>query len=77
MEVIVLETVFYCLAVIGIYVISFLAFIIPEDPYKIIPAMTYTSVDKPLWLCIIVVGSVFYLLFLYLIYEFLTKKILN
>lgn len=50
-------------------IISILAFIIPDNPYEIVPAMAIMSFDKPLWLCYVVGGSFIYLIALYYIYD--------
>ena len=57
-----LKRVFQVLAVLGLIVISVLAFVVPSNPNEIIPAMTVMSFDKPLWLCIIVGGGFLYLI---------------
>lgn len=69
-----LKRVFQVLAVLGLIVISVLAFVVPSNPNEIIPAMTVMSFDKPLWLCIIVVGGLLYLISLYSIYDKLSSK---
>lgn len=68
-----LKRVFQVLAVLGLIVISVLAFVVPSNPNEIIPAMTVMSFDKPLWLCIIV-GGLLYLISLYSIYDKLSSK---
>lgn len=69
-----LKRVFQVLAVLGLIVISVLAFVVPSNPNEIIPAMTVMSFDKPLWLCIIVGGGLLYLISLYSIYDKLSSK---
>lgn len=69
-----LKIVFYVLGVIGVIIISILAFVLPSDPYMIIPAMSVMSFDKPLWFAIIVSGSFIYLFVLYGIYDYLKEK---
>lgn len=64
-----LERVFQLLGVEGFLIICMLAFIIPKNPYKIIPAISMMSFDKPLWLCIVITGGFFYLIILYSIYD--------
>lgn len=64
-----LKRVFHVLAIIGLIIISVLAFVIPSNPNQIIPALTVMSFDKPLWLCIIIGGGVIYLISLYSIYD--------
>ena len=69
-----LKRIFQILGIIGFLIICLLAFIIPKNPYKIIPAMTMMSFDKPLWLCIIIGGGFIYLLTLYGIYDKIKNK---
>ena len=64
-----IKKLFIVLAFVGVIVISILGFIIPDNPYEIVPAMTMMSFDKPIWLCYVVVGSFFYLIALYYIYD--------
>ena len=61
--------IFYILGIIGIVIILILSFIIPNDPFMIIPGFTSFSFDKPLWLCISISVSFFYLMILYYIYD--------
>lgn len=69
-----LKIVFYVLGVIGVIIISILAFVLPSDPYMIIPAMSVMSFDKPLWFAIIFSGTFVYLFILYGIYDYLKEK---
>ena len=69
-----LKRIFQILGVVGFLIICILAFIIPENPYKIIPAISMMSFDKPLWLCIIIVAGFFYLITLYAIYDKIIEK---
>lgn len=69
-----LKKIFQVLGIVGFLIICILAFIIPENPYKIIPAISMMSFDKPLWLCIILVGGFFYLITIYAIYEKIIEK---
>lgn len=69
-----LKIVFYVLGVIGVVIISILAFVLPSDPYMIIPAMSVMSFDKPLWFAIIVSGSFIYLCLLYELYDYLEEQ---
>ena len=64
-----IKKLFIVLAFIGVIVISVLGFIIPDNPYEIIPAMTMMSFDKPLWFCYMFGGSSIYLIILYSIYD--------
>lgn len=69
-----IKTLFQGLVIIGIIVISILAFTIPSNPYEIIPAMSVMSFDKPLWFAIIVGLGSLYLLILWYIYDEVSKK---
>ena len=64
-----MKLLFQILGIVGFLIICVCAFTIPNDPYEIIPALTYMSFDKPLWLCIIVGGGFTYLLILLGIYD--------
>lgn len=70
-----LENIFKILGVIGFIAICIMAFVIPSNPYEIIPSYTYMGFDKPLWLCIILGGGFLYLIILYSIYDFINKRI--
>ena len=52
-----------------ICIICICSFVIPSNPYEIIPAMTVMSFDKPLWFCIMFGGGFTYLLVLLGIYD--------
>ena len=65
---------FQVLAVIGFITICVLAFTLPPNPNKVIPALSVMSFDKPLWLCIIIGGGFIYLITLYSIYDKLSSK---
>ena len=69
------ELIFEFLAALGILIISILAFIIPADPYMIIPSHSLIGFDKPLWFTIIIVGGFFYIMILCAIYNYLEEKI--
>lgn len=64
---------FIIIGLIGIIIICILSFIIPKDPYEMVPSFTYLSFDKPLWLCITLSGSFIYMSLLYELYMFKTK----
>ena len=59
---------FIIIGLIGIIIICILSFIIPKNPYEMIPSFTYLSFDKPLWLCITLSGSFIYINLLYELY---------
>ena len=44
------------LIISGLVIITILAFIIPNNPYKIIHGSMWFG-DKPLWLCIMILGD--------------------
>lgn len=69
-----LKRVFQILAILGLVIIGIIAFIVPNNPYEIIPAMTVMSFDKPVWFCIMFGGSFIYLIVLYSIYDYLDKR---
>lgn len=69
-----LKRVFQILAILGLVIIGIIAFIVPNNPYEIIPAMTVMSFDKPVWVCIMFGGSFIYLIVLYSIYDYLDKR---
>lgn len=70
-----LKIIFQVLAIVGVIIISILAFTLPSDPYEIIPAMSVMSFDKPMWACYMFGGSFLYLLVLLGIYDIVNKKI--
>ena len=51
-------------ALLGYVIIGLLAFALPNDPYEIIPSYSIIGFDKPLWLCLIIIGYFFYSIFL-------------
>ena len=67
-----LKKIFYTLAVIGILIIMIIAFVVPKNPYEMIPSILYF--DKPLWLCIAFFGCFLYLLILRIIYSKIKKR---
>ena len=60
---------FQIVGVLGFIIIFICAFVIPNDPYEIIPSMTIMGFDKPLWFAIIFGGGFMYLLILLGIYD--------
>lgn len=70
----ILKIIFRVLAIVGVLTISILSFVLPKDPYMIIPSYTMIGFDKPLWLCYIVGGSFIYLLLLYFLYDKLENQ---
>lgn len=67
------KRIFQILAIVGVIIICILAFIIPKDPFKIMPALSMMSFDKPVWLNIIIDGCGVYLITLGCIYERFNK----
>ena len=65
---------FILLGIIGSIIICIFAFIVPSNPFEIIPAMTHISIDKPLWLDIILVGLFIYWYMLIYSYDFIIEK---
>ena len=59
--------VFILLEIIGIVIIIILSFIVPNNPFELIPSPSIMSFDKPLWLDIIIICTFIYLLLLYYI----------
>ena len=70
----ILKIIFRVLAIVGVITINILSFILPKDPYVIIPSYTMLGFDKPLWLCYIVGGSFIYLVLLYFGYKKIENK---
>lgn len=70
-----LKIIFQVLAIVGVIIISILAFTLPSDPSEIIPAMSVMSFDKPMLACYMFGGSFLYLLVLLGIYDIVNKKI--
>jgi len=60
---------FLILWVLGMGLICELAFLIPTNPYEIIPSYSVMGFDKPLWFCIIFVGGFLYSMLLYYLYD--------
>lgn len=69
-----IKTIFIILAIVGVTIISILAFTIPNDPFEIIPSVSALGFDKPLWLAIIIGFSFIYLLLLWYIYDEVSKR---
>lgn len=68
------KVVFIILGIIGVIAISVAGFIIPEDPFEIIPAMTAMSFDKPIWACYMFGGGFLYLALLSECYDRITHQ---
>jgi hypothetical protein len=63
------KVVFVVLGIIGFISISVAGFVIPKDPYKIVPAISIMGFDKPLWVCYMFGGGIIYIFLLYLCYD--------
>ena len=63
------KSLFIILGIIGVFVISILSIILPTNPFEIIPSLTIFSVEKPLFISLIIAGSFIYLSILYFIYD--------
>ena len=73
-----LKNIFNLFYISGVIIIGILSFIIPSDPYVMLPGLLYFEFDKPLWLVLIIVFSFFYLMILIALYNQLEKnKICN
>lgn len=64
-----MKVLFVALGIIGVAIISVLSFVIPSNPYEIIPSLTMMHGDMPLWLMLIISLSFIYLLILWAIYD--------
>lgn len=64
-----MKILFVILGIVGVAVISILSFVIPSNPYEIIPSLSMMHGDMPLWLMIIISFSFVYLLILYAVYD--------
>ena len=59
-----INKIYWLLFVIGFIIICIFAFIVPTDPFEMIPSVSALSFDKPVWFEIILVGTFFYTLIL-------------
>jgi len=69
-----LKSIFVVLSFVGVAVVSILSFIIPSNPYEIIPSLTMMVGDMPLWLKLILAFSTIYLLVLWSIYDKIIQR---
>lgn len=69
-----MKNVFMCLAIIGIIIISFFSFVIPSDPYIILPTMSLVGFDKPLWFAMMIIVGFFYLILISMVYYKIKEK---
>ena len=67
------KNLFNILTILGLILILFLSFIIPNNPYEIVKSYTTRTLDRPLWFNILIISSFIYLIIICSIYE----KIIN
>ena len=67
------KNLFNILTILGLILILFLSFIIPNNPYEIVKSYTTMTIDRPLWFNILIISSFIYLIIICSIYE----KIIN
>lgn len=60
---------FIALAIVGVAIIITLSFMLPSNPYEIIPSVSMMYGDMPLWLKCSIGFSFLYLLILFAIYD--------
>lgn len=65
---------FKIVGLLGFIIICILAFVIPVNPYEIVPAISSVGFDKPLWFAIIVGGGFLYLMTLLSLYDKMETK---
>lgn len=69
-----MKRLFIGLEVIGMVIISIMAFTVPENPYEIIPALSMMGFDRPLWLNTILGLGFLYSIALFSIYDNIEQK---
>jgi len=69
-----LNKLFNVIAILGLLVIGILSFVVPDNPWIIIPSLSAFLFDKPLWLGLIVNFSFFYIMFLMMLYDILEQR---
>ena len=65
------KKIFNLLSLLGLLIIIILSFILPSNPLELIPSYTILTIDRPLFLNIIIVSTFFYSLILYKLYNVL------
>ena len=60
---------FIALAIVGVAIIITLSFMLPSNPYEIMPSVSMMYGDMPLWLIYSIEFSFLYLLILFAIYD--------
>lgn len=63
------KKIFNILSILGLIIIIILSFIIPSNPNQIIKSYTMITIDRPLWLNLIIIFTFFYLIILYHLYD--------
>lgn len=63
------KNLFNILTILGLILILFLSFIIPNNPYEIVKSYTIMTIDRPLWFNILIISSFIYLIIICSIYE--------
>lgn len=69
-----MKILFSILAIVGVAIICVLSFVLPTNPYEIIPSISMMVGDMPLWLALIISLSFIYLLISFAIYDNLIPK---
>lgn len=69
-----MKILFSILAIVGVAIICVLSFVLPTNPYEIIPFISMMVGDMPLWLALIISLSFIYLLISFAIYDNLIPK---
>lgn len=69
-----MKKIFISFSIIGVFIILILSFIIPNNPFEMLPKIPESTFDKPVWLCILVIGSLIYLIILWSIYDFINER---
>lgn len=60
---------FIALTIVGVAIIITLSFMLPSNPYEIMPSVSMMYGDMPLWLIYSIGFSFLYLLILFAIYD--------
>lgn len=70
-----INKIYLLLFIIGFIIICIFAFLVPPDPFEMIPSVSALSFDKPVWFAIILVGTFFYTLILSYIFDKIKKSL--
>ena len=63
------KIIFYIISLLGFITIIISSFVIPNNPFEIIPSYNLITIDRPLWLNIVISCSFFYILIINYIYD--------